>query len=305
MPRLEMPSLAIAGSERAQRARRFLFLSVAAGLFLVILAAIVGPFTWGRNHIDVAGLIGLVAFLAAITVRTVRLRRRPDRVWSESRLLSEQVKSAAWRYAVGGIPYPLIIPSGEKTEVALANDLHTLLEKARRAGVHLPLPELDPNLVTTSMRELRLQTLDCRRSVYLQDRITKQYQYYYSKAKECDQRANLWDDLLVGIEGVGVLLALAKVLGLLEIDLFGVVGIIIAAGTSWMQLNQYASRAQSYGTTADELLRTITLARLQDKEWTEEEWAGFVDTVETILGNEHLEWRAMRHAEEASGGSLS
>jgi len=302
---LEMPTLAIAASERARRARQFLFLSVAAGLLLVILAAIVGPFTWEHNRIDIAGLIGLVAFLAAITVRTVRLRRRPDRIWSESRLLTEEVKSAAWRYAVGGVPYNLETPLPEGAEMYLANNLHDLLEKARRAGVHLPLPEAEPYLLTASMREVRLQPLERRRSLYLQERITHQYQYYYTKAKECDRRANLWDDILIGIEGVGVLLALAKVLGLLVIDLFGVAGILIAAGTSWMQLNQYMSRAQSYGVTADALLRSLTLARLEDKQWTEGEWARFVDTVETLLGTEHLEWRAMRHAEEAGGGALT
>jgi hypothetical protein len=309
----EMPSLASGASNRAQRAQHFLFRSVAVGLLLLIVAAIAGPFTWMPNRIDIAALIGLIAFLAAITLRTARLRHRPDKIWAESRLLAEDVKSAAWRYAVGGAPYGVLTlpaegvetPPADGAQPPFTSEVYDLHKTAHAAGVHVPFLAEDPDYITVSMKELRRQPLQHRRAVYIEERITHQCQYYSAKALQCERLANRWDEALIGIEGAGVLLALAKVLGALEFDLLGVTAVLVAAGTSWTQLNQFTSRAQSYGAIEVELARSLNEAREEGKPWTEGEWARFVASVENLLAGEHLDWQRERRKEDVDHGPLS
>jgi hypothetical protein len=233
----EMPSLVADASTRAQSAQDYLFRSVAVGLLLLIVAAIVDLFAWIPNRIDIAALIGLLAFLTAITLRTVRLRHRPDKIWAESRLLAEEVKSAAWRYAVGGAPYGVKTRPAEGVETrpaegaqpSFTREVYDLHKTAHAARVHVPVKAANPDFITVSMKDLRRQPLEHRRSVYLEERITHQWQYYSSKASQCERLANRWDEALIGVEGVGVLLALAKVLSALEFDLLGVAAVLVAA----------------------------------------------------------------------------
>jgi hypothetical protein len=55
----------------------------------------------------------------------------------------------------------------------------------------------------------------------------------------------------------------------------------------------------------EELARSLNEAREEDKQWTEAEWARFVEKIENLLAGEHLDWQRERRKEDVDHGPLS
>jgi hypothetical protein len=313
--RIEMPALARAASRRSRQAQTVFKTVMAAGLLLLIAAAFFGSLPARLGAVDVAGLLVLVAFLAAGGFRAYRLGKRPDRVWYGSRMLSEDLKSLAWCYAVGGRPFAIGARSSPDAETHFARHINTLVDRSREETLSLPAPEEDSDQITASMRELRVQPLETRRTRYAEARIGDQQRYYVRKAREFQRRANGWNIALYAAEGVGVLWAIGRLLRPLLLpaqlaaqtarpsavqsilytffsyDLFGLAGTIVAAGTSWLQLNQYLTLSDTYSALAQKL--GMYRERAMGPSLDEEHWARFVSEVERLLRDEHTQWRDM------------
>jgi hypothetical protein len=104
-----------------------------------------------------------------------------------------------------------------------------------------------------------------------------------------------WTGILFLTEIAGATAAIFKAIGLLSIDLLGLIGTLAAAATSWLESRQHETLAQSYSVAAGEL--TAIRARLDFQE-TEEEWAAFVNDAESAISREHTLWRAA-HTEKS------
>ncbi len=310
---IEMPAVARAASKRSRQAKVNSERGVGAGLLLLMVAALAGLFVWEREQVDVAGLVALIAFLGAVAARIYRLSERPDKIWSQSRVLAEDAKSLAWRYAVGGLPYGLDAPSVASAgapspaltaEADLQRRLDGFLEKARTQELHLPPPGGDEDQITASMQQLRQQPPEVRQGAYIEGRIGDQEVYYRERSSGFEQFASLWNAALFVVEGLGVLAALAKVLSLFHIDALGLAGTVVAAGMSWVQLHRYAALAESYSAMAHKLRGYRGVAMRSGAQWSEAQWASFVDEVETLLEKEHLEWSDLFNARFAPGRAL-
>lgn len=299
---LAMPAIARAASTRSRQAQLAFKRSILAGLALLIVAAIAGSLGLRAGKFDAAGLAVLLAFLSAGSLRAYRLARRPDRVWYASRALAEEIKSLVWRYSVGGKPYGLDARLHGDPESRLIKRLNALVDRPREESLSLPAPEEGAEHITASMRALRLHPLDERRAAYAAGRIADQQRYYTKKTQALKQRADQWNMALLGAEAVGVLAALIRLLHPFAYDLFGLAGTIVAAGTSWMQLNQYTSLAERYSAMAHKLGGHHGRAITPDLPWTEVEWARFV---EDLLAEEHSQWRDMHDPDGYSSGALA
>jgi hypothetical protein len=103
--------------------------------------------------------------------------------------------------------------------------------------------------------------------------------------------ARRWRLVMLVAEVVGIVAALGRVAGVLNVDLAGVLATIIAAGAAWSGMRQHSTLARAYTFAAEEL--AIARGRLEAVA-DEESWAREVNDAEEAVSREHTMWRASR-----------
>ena len=259
-------------------------------LTLAAVAATTSVFRWPSkwDSIDLLALISLGAFIGSILF-TVRLRsERYQEQWYRGRAVAESVKSLAWRYAVGGYPFPIDLPSAQAR--------YQLLEQMEgvvgRAG-DIQLAAVAGDQITTEMSELREQDLGARREAYLTHRISDQEAWYVQRAIANDRSSRRWTTAALVASLGGVAGALLRLLELTGLDLMGVMAALAAGATAWAQLKQHSLLATSYSLTAHEL--SVARERLKTV-GDEADWSTAVGDAEEAVSREHQMWLARRTA---------
>ncbi|WP_433262357.1 DUF4231 domain-containing protein [Actinosynnema sp. CS-041913] len=282
----DLPGLFEAADAAALDGQRRYVRTVRLRLVLAVLAAASGIFTWLVGRVDLAA-IGTAIALAAVTVTEVNLKStRPEDRWYDGRALAESAKSLAWKFSVGGAPFAKGRPERDVEREFIAQ-LRTLLEEAPTTAI---TPSRRP-VVTDAMRALRAADLATRQQAYLRERIADQQDWYSDRARRNERRAGWWRTSLLAIEVAGIGAALAKAVGVIRIDLAGVVAAVIAAGTAWMSVRQLSTLARAYTFAANEL--GIVRGRLELVS-DEAAWSAEVADAEDAVSREHTMWRASR-----------
>jgi hypothetical protein len=259
------------------------------GRHVLVAAAMTGAFSFrtGRGT-DLAGFATAVALVGAITAETWLVKEKPEKAWYDGRVLAESAKTLTWRFAMCAVPFPRELGRDE-AERRFVDQLANLLKGAAPTVI-----EAHPRTaLNETLRGLRASSLEERREVYLRDRITDQREWYAAKSKLNRSRAARWKTILVMTEAAGVVAALLRATGVLDIDLAGIVAAMAGAGVAWLSLKKYEHLGQSYAYATSEL------AIVQDRLTliaTEEAWAIEIGEAEEVTSREHVMWRATRAA---------
>ena len=99
---------------------------------------------------------------------------------------------------------------------------------------------------------------------------------------------------MLTIEVTGVACGILKAIGVIEGDILTLSGAILATITAWTQTKQYRNLAAAYTVTALELASVRTKIANQ---YSEAEWAKFVNDAEEAFSREHTLWKASRGVE--------
>ncbi|GAA0581451.1 DUF4231 domain-containing protein [Actinomadura livida] len=263
-------------------------LLVATGLRLIALltAAVMGTLTFEVSRVDAAALLAAAGLGVGLVIEVYLLTERPDRQWYESRAAAESAKTLAWRFAVGGQPFGVDDVDDRAAESLL---LHRFSVIRGNLGALVIDGDGGGLQVTDEMRELRARDLDGRRRAYRAGRIEDQYRWYAHRSAEHGRSVARWSIFLAALEAAGLVAAVLNAVGMLGLDLPGIVAAVAAGGLAWVQTRQHQQLATAYGIAAQELAEIAS--RL---EWpaTDSEWAHFVDEVEEAISREHTLWWA-------------
>lgn len=264
------------------RAQHRFIRSTSVQLALLIVAGVAGVIPWETDEVNISALIAGLAFIAAAAFRLNLIRVRPHRAWYEGRAVAESVKTLCWRYAVAGNPFPL---SHQDPSTALSSQIGSLFQGVSITNSPVST-EGDP---TPSMEDLRARPLADRKEAYRFGRIGDQLDWYARKAAWNKSRARKWSIVILALQlgaATGAFLLAFKVM---EIDLFGLAGAIVASGAAWVETKQYGTISNAYRVAADELRR---IESLQESILGEAEWARFVGDSEEAISREHTMWKA-------------
>ena len=279
---------------RSNAAQKSYARATATQLILLLVAAIGGSVSIETtpNGPDWGGVVAAGAFFTAAIVKLRILTTRPDRAWYESRALAESAKTLAWRYSVGGEPFPL------DSDPADADRL--LIQRLREVIQPLTDVALLPSTnersqITEGMRKLRARPLAERRAAYQTARLESQREWYAARAILNDRLARRWDTITLAFEVLGAVAAVLKASGV-EVGLLGLSSAIVAAVLAWTQMRAHANLSSAYAVAARELDDIQLLSGDPD---TERQWAHFVEEAEMAISREHTTWRGAR------GGSKS
>lgn len=172
-------------------------------------------------------------------------------------------------------------------ESRFVDDLEKLL---REAPLNTVAPTEAPT-VSTRLRELRRASLDERRDSYLTHRIDDQAQWYARKSEWNTRQARRWRVALLVLEAIGVVAALLRTIGIVQIDLAGITAALIGAAAAWLATKQHDSLARAYAYATNELglARAGLVCAVSQADWARE-----VADAEEAISREHTMWRASR-----------
>ncbi|MGP4026990.1 DUF4231 domain-containing protein [Actinomadura sp. 3N407] len=280
------PALFRAADTSAATGQHRLLVATALRLIALLTAAVLGTLTFEVSRIDAAALVAAAGLGVGLVVEVYLLTERPDRQWYESRAAAESAKTLAWRFAVAGQPFGADDVDDRTAESLLLHRFSVIRGNLRRLVVDHDAGGLQ---VTDEMRELRARDLDARRRAYRAGRIEDQYRWYSRRSAEHGHSVARWSVFLASLEAFGLVAAVLNAVGMLGLDLPGIVGAVAAGGLAWVQTRQHQQLATAYGIAAQELAEIASRV-----EWpeSEPEWAHFVDEVEEAISREHTLWWA-------------
>jgi hypothetical protein len=286
LPDSAMPGLFQGADQLSLRAQRRFLLASRLRLVLVVVAATGGAFNLQvMGRFDVPALITVIALVGAIIAEVWLLNAKPEKTWYDGRALAESAKTLAWRYAVGAVPFDDM--GNPAAEPGFVDDLEKLLREAPTDAV---APTAAP-AVSPRLRQLRTAPLDERRDSYLTHRIDDQARWYTRKSEWNTRRAGRWRVTLLVLEVIGVVAALLRTIGVVQVDLAGITAALIGAAAAWLATKQHDSLARAYAFAANEL--SLARARLVGAV-SQADWAREVADAEEAISREHTMWRASR-----------
>ncbi|SHN47128.1 DUF4231 domain-containing protein [Cryptosporangium aurantiacum] len=281
----ELPVLFEAADNAALRGQRRTLHCNRARLLGAVVAALGGGLTLTVDGKDLWAFVALIGFVVALVAELTLFVQQPERDWYHGRAVAESVKTLAWKYAVGGSPFPPTLPEA---------DAKRLLRDRVRAVVikgsdRIVVSEHGP-LITESMAALRQGSREERLAVYLRDRISDQQHWYASAAGRNRVRAQFWRLVLVLGEVAAIIAAAGRAFSGWEGDWSGILAAVVASAAAWLGIKRHDELAAAYSVAATEL--AIAADRLADA--TEEDWPGIVADAEEAISREHTLWLASR-----------
>ena len=141
------------------------------------------------------------------------------------------------------------------------------------------------------MNDIRASDLEARRSVYAKDRIRDQHRFYSDNAQKNEKWRKRWWSGSIVMQAFGLIGALLKMLGKLDIELAGIAITAAVAITAWSRTRAHEELAEAYAVTAHEVNEIG--ATINDV-IGEEQWATYVANAEQAFSREHTLWRARR-----------
>lgn len=252
-----------------------------------VVAAALGAFSWQLGGINVLAMSAALFFGAQLLFVLFATHGGDDKAWYDARAAAESTKTMAWRFAVGGEPFPISIPEGEAHRAFVERGRQILggLSEILRPALNVvasPLPD--------ALLGLRHSPLEIRQATYTRVRLEEQLGWYQRKAKHHNRMKNRYTTALVGISTVGLLGGLVHSVSTwhMGIDIAGICGAMAGALLSGTQARQHSLLARAYTVTAHE----ISYLLADPPSETEEQWASWVDGAEEALSREHTMWLA-------------
>jgi hypothetical protein len=275
-----------AGYGSAVGQRRFIR-ATRVRLLALVAAALGGAMAWRVGTVDLFGWLALVAFLLALGAGFYILATEPEQLWYDGRTAVESAKTLAWRYAVGGDPFPLDLEP-RAADLLLLDRLDEILTNLGK--IPPPAPGTSSQQITESMRHLRNAPFAQRKAAYIKDRIVDQETWYGDKASHNDKRAHLFTWTAICLEFTGVIGAVLKAFSVVNVDLLGALSAAAAGLTAWGQARQYRNNSRAYSIAYHELASI----RSELESIDETEWARYVEEAESAVSREHTLWRASK-----------
>lgn len=282
----DFPAIYRAANENSRDGQRRFLTSMRIRLAALIVAAGFGAITIRAGTADLAGLVTASAFGISLVAELYLFRAKPERGWYDGRAAAESTKTLTWRFIVGGRPFGKGALGDQEAEELLLDRFNQIANDLN--GIHL-VPIEDGEQITATMRQARGLPLEQRRELYREDRINDQCAWYASKARWNQARANWWSVALASLEVAGLTGAVLKAAAVVNVDLLGLVGALVAAGAAWIQTKQYQNLSSAYAVAAQEL---GGIRARMDWPSNEDEWSHFVDQAEDAISREHTLWRA-------------
>lgn len=271
-----------------RRYLRLLQLDLGALVLGALLTAL--PFAGPRIQQWLAAA-GTLLLVISVIITAVIAQKNYEEKWYNGRALAESVKTLSWKYMVGAEPFEHTA-SRQKADQTFRSHLRDVLEQAKQLSVPLGGKLAAQPQITDEMREVRDMDLEKRKSIYKEDRIHDQRQWYGSKSSYSKSARRHLFSIVVLSQIFAVVCGIAAILWAeFPLGFVGVFSASAAALIAWLQVKRHQELSQAYGIAAQDLgLISEELDYLD----SDDNFAEFVADAEAAISREHTLWAARR-----------
>lgn len=267
------------------KAQKTVLLLVKLRFFGLIFAALLGVIASVTSWKFISILIS-VCFLMILLVEALEMHLQPNQNWYSGRALAESAKTLAWRFAVCGAPFDKDLSLSEAKKL-----LRERIDEVSKEASDKIIIDSDHPIVTEAMVKLRQSSFEERKKAYISQRLENQYVWYTNKAKWNQKRATYWKIILITGEFLATGIAGSQYIGLIPINIAGLLSTIVGCASTWIAVKQFSNLASAYSITVSEL--AILKSKIEDIT-DPDKWAIEVDDAEEAISREHTLWLASR-----------
>lgn len=215
---------------------------------------------------------------------------KPDRKWYSARSLAESIRTITWRFVTRAEPFH------EDYDIAKVKFINSI-KKITNQNQELKLlisADLNEDLISYRMQELRNGNLQKRKAAYLSYRIESQLGWYKKNSRKNNFRSNLLFSIVIFLNIIALVLAASR-LGYIEEKVWPTDIIVTAAIglVGWIQVKKYSELSTSYSLTASEITQ-IKIDYFLYPINAEKAFSNFVGDTENAFSREHTQWYARK-----------
>jgi len=260
---------------------------------LIVLAAFFSGFSLNPSLkiLKWCAFFALISLILSFCLKLIIKIGKWDKKWFDTRAVAESVKTVTWRYIMGVEPYENSL-SAEDLDRKFVNKLDEILRLASKASGSLAKNVGSEQQISNRMREVRQMNIEERKTIYLQERIKDQKDWYSKKAKYNSGKETMWFWVTIIVELLAILTAIYMFNTLNStFNPIGTFTTLVVVFTAWNQTKKYGELSQSYTIAAQELISIESLA-VHIK--NEEKLRDYVRDTENAISREHTMWCAKR-----------
>ena len=264
------------------------FICLNFGYLLSVILATLSSFLNSFNSFF--GVFSVIFFLIGLFTLIIILTKKYENKWYECRAAAESIKTATWRFMMRAEPYE-DVPNLIEVKSRFRNLIRAILSQNNAIADYLGGEDSEKDQISSKMLNIRNQSLDERKTFYVQDRIDEQRKWYSHKYVYNKRQNTIWLSLVIFFNFIAVILSIIKISNPQQnppIDIFAVIAV---SSLTWIQLKKFQDLSSSYALTAHEI---GTIKMLFDEVKTEKELSTFVIDSENAFSREHTQWVAKR-----------
>jgi hypothetical protein len=260
---------------------------------LVVLAAFFSGFSLNPSLkiFKWCAFFTLISLILSFCLKLIIKIGKWDKKWFDTRAVAESVKTVTWRYIMGVEPYEHSL-SAEDLDRKFVSKLDEILKPASKTSGSLAKNVGNEQQISNRMREVRQMNIEERKTIYLQQRIKDQKDWYSKKAEYNSGKETMWFWVTIIVELLAIFTAIYIFNTLYStFNPIGTFTTIVVVFTAWNQTKKYGELSQSYTIAAQELISIESLAVHINNE---EKLSDYVRDTENAISREHTMWCAKR-----------
>lgn len=260
---------------------------------LIVLAAFFSGFSLNPSlkFFKWCALFALISLIISFCLKLIIKIGKWDKKWFDTRAVAESVKTVTWRYIMGVEPYENTMPI-QDADRKFVNKLDEILKSTSKASGSLAKNIEGRQQISNRMRKIRQMNIKKRKTIYLQQRIKDQKDWYSRKAKYNGDKEIMWFWVTMIVELLAIFAAI-YIFNTLNgsFNPIGTFTTLVVVFTAWNQTKKHGELSQSYTIAAHELISIESLAVHIENE---EKLNDYVRDTENAISKEHTMWCAKR-----------
>lgn len=283
----DFPGLYQSADQASLDAQIIYFQSLKWYLILLVLAALIA---FMRPNDAFGALLSASLFLTTLGILIFVRLQRPDDTWYNGRAVAESVKTRTWRWMMRAEPYE-DCDNVETVSSQFITDLKEILDQNKSLSHSLQSTKAVEEPISNSMKTIRGLTVADRLSVYVNQRVQNQIEWYWKKSGFNKRRAQQWFWVSVILHSVAIALLLYKIKNPTLSLPIEVLATAAGAALTWLQAKKHNELNSAYALTALEIAH---IKGESDFVHSEEQVSDYVVNSETAFSREHTQWVARK-----------
>lgn len=283
----DLPGLYQSANQASLNAQENYFRGLWWYLILLVCAAFV---SYAKPSDIVGALLSAGLFLVTLGILIFIRVQRPDDTWYNGRAVAESVKTRSWRWMMRAEPYE----DCENVEIVskqFINDLKAILDQNKSLSHHLQSTSAAKDPISKTMKQVRSYSAEERLSIYVDQRVQNQIEWYWHKANFNKRRAKQWFWVSVFLHAAAIAMLLYRIKDPALALPVEVIATAAGAALTWLQAKKHNELNSAYALTAHEI---VLIKGESDAVHDEKQLSEYVLNSETAFSREHTQWVARK-----------